>query len=108
MAKKCSKTPTARPGARQGDHRRAQENARYGKSHGRESPPITRRNHVLNHQPDYSAHERQLEASSRRRLILRADEAGKLQHLKVKIEVICEAGDVKKISDLLKELSNQG
>jgi hypothetical protein len=29
----------------------------------------------------------------------------KLQHLKVKVEVICEAQDYKKISDLLRELS---
>jgi len=30
----------------------------------------------------------------------------KLQHLKVKIEAICEANDLKKISDVMKELSN--
>jgi hypothetical protein len=29
----------------------------------------------------------------------------KLQHLKVKAEVICEAGDLKRITDLLKELA---
>ena len=29
----------------------------------------------------------------------------KLQHLKVKIEVICEPGDLKRITDLLKELA---
>jgi hypothetical protein len=31
----------------------------------------------------------------------------KLQHLKVKLEVICEASDLKRITDLLKELSKE-
>ena len=36
------------------------------------------------------------------------DSAGiaKLQMLKVKIEIVCDAGDFKKISDILKELAN--
>jgi hypothetical protein len=33
------------------------------------------------------------------------EELTKLQHLKVKIEVICEAGDLKRISDVLRELA---
>jgi hypothetical protein len=33
------------------------------------------------------------------------EELRKLQHLRLRIEVICEAPDLKKISDLLKELS---
>jgi len=33
------------------------------------------------------------------------EELQKLQRLKVRIEVICEAEDLKKISDALKELS---
>jgi hypothetical protein len=32
------------------------------------------------------------------------EELKKLQHLKLRIEVICEAEDLKKISDLLKQL----
>jgi hypothetical protein len=35
------------------------------------------------------------------------DEMRKLQHLKVKVEVICEAADLKRITDLLKELSKK-
>jgi hypothetical protein len=31
----------------------------------------------------------------------------KLQHLKIKIEVVGEAGDYKKISDLIKELAKK-
>lgn len=33
------------------------------------------------------------------------EEMRKLHYLKVKIEVVCEAGDLKKIGDLMKELS---
>jgi hypothetical protein len=33
------------------------------------------------------------------------EELQKLQYLNVRIEVICEAGDLKKIRDLLRELS---
>jgi hypothetical protein len=33
------------------------------------------------------------------------EELKKLQHLKVRIEVICEPGDLKKISDVLKKLA---
>jgi hypothetical protein len=36
------------------------------------------------------------------------NELKKLQHLKLRIEVICEAEDLKKISDLLKDLSGHG
>lgn len=36
------------------------------------------------------------------------EELQKLQHLKVKIEVICEAEDLKKISDVLEGLSKAG
>jgi hypothetical protein len=32
-------------------------------------------------------------------------EMKKLQHLKVKVDVICEADDLKRITDLLKELN---
>jgi hypothetical protein len=32
----------------------------------------------------------------------------KLQHLKARIEVVCEAADLKKISDVLKELNKRG
>jgi len=35
-------------------------------------------------------------------------ELRKLQHAKLKIEVICEAEDFKRISDLLKDLSKHG
>jgi hypothetical protein len=35
-------------------------------------------------------------------------ELRKLQHLKIKIEVICEAEDFKRITDLLKNLSEPG
>ena len=35
-------------------------------------------------------------------------ELRKLQHLKLKIEVICEAEDFKTISELLKQLSRSG
>jgi hypothetical protein len=34
-------------------------------------------------------------------------ELEKYYHLKVRIEVICEAADLKKINDLLKELSKK-
>jgi hypothetical protein len=34
------------------------------------------------------------------------EEMQKLQHLKVKLEVICEPEDLKRVTDLLKELSN--
>ena len=37
-----------------------------------------------------------------------ADQLMKLQHLKVRIELICETQDLKKISDLLKELGEKG
>jgi hypothetical protein len=33
------------------------------------------------------------------------DELNKLQQLRVRIEVLCEAGDLKKVTDLLKELA---
>lgn len=34
------------------------------------------------------------------------EELKKLQHLKVKIEVICELGDLKQVADLLKQLKS--
>lgn len=33
------------------------------------------------------------------------EEMRKLHYLKLKVEVVCEAGDLKRIGDLLKELS---
>ena len=36
-----------------------------------------------------------------------AEQLKKLQHLKIRVEVIGEAPDLKKISDLLKELSRK-
>jgi hypothetical protein len=36
-----------------------------------------------------------------------AEQLKKLQHLKVRVDVICEAAELKKISDVLKELSRK-
>ena len=47
-----------------------------------------------------------MEAGCGRRVAANApEELQKLQSLKVKIEAICEAGDLKRITDLLKDLA---